>query len=360
MSDPPILVFSDKPLYRLSRHGVFLVGIAAYFFVSYLAYRTPFSLRVSDWDYARLSLVDAVGHTVLATVLIYPTLYGYLPRLFRIGPSLWLLLLIMTTGELGLLFLRYIVYPFREQIGYDAAPVSVSFGVTHTLSKLSFMVILAVVCKGAKSWYLAQQARRDAEQARVMAELQLLRSQLQPHFLFNTLNNLYEATLAKSETAPRIVLKLADIMAYMLYDSRQERVRLADEINCLKEYVALEQLRYGNRLDVAFTMSGTLTQQTIAPLLLLPLVENAFKHGARQALTATWLTIDLDIRENQLTLHVINPCPVAERPYPVAATGHGIGLANIRHQLALLYGASARLETHRADDLFTATLLIEL
>ncbi|WP_310393583.1 sensor histidine kinase [Hymenobacter sp.] len=359
----PSFVFSNQPAWRWWRHGALLAALFVYFFVTLVTFGRGPGARVSDYDYVRLGLLDAAGRTLLTVLLLYPLLYYYLPRLFRGGPTLVLAGAVAATGLAGYGLTRYVIYPFQALIGYDAAPPTLAFGSIHALSRISFAVVLGLVVKLSKSWFLTQAARQQAEQTRTAAELQVLKAQLQPHFLFNTLNNLYAETLGKADAAAEMILKLSDVLGYVLYESHRPRVPLAAEIRLLKNYLALERLRYGDRLDLTFAVRGAINGQQVPPLLLLPLVENAFKHGASEALEArTWLRIDVDVSSDCLRLAVRNPCPPPGTPTrPSTAAAGGLGLRNLRQQLALLYGPAADLAAQRGpDDVFTADLRIPL
>ncbi|MEO6347439.1 MAG: histidine kinase, partial [Aquaticitalea sp.] len=144
-------------------------------------------------------------------------------------------------------------------------------------------------------WFNQKQQTMEAQQQATIAELQLLKSQLHPHFLFNTLNNLYSHTLSQSPTAPEIVLKLSDVLRFIIYESNSTTISLVKEINLLQQYIALEKLRYGDRLDMSMVVKGDLARFHIAPLLLLPFLENAFKHGASKQIDQCWISFDLAI-----------------------------------------------------------------
>lgn len=357
----PSFVFSDQPARRWLRHSAFLAAVFGYYFVTTVTYRSALSARVSDFDYARLAVLDAAVHTLLTALVLYPVLYYYLPRLFRGGPTLVAAAGLVAAGLLGYWLNQHLVYPFRAAVGYDRAPFTVAGGTVHALSRISFAVGLGVAVKLSKSWFLTQAGRQQTEQAKTAAELQLLKAQLQPHFLFNTLNTLYAETLGRADTAAEMVLKLSEVLGYVLYESHRPRVALADEIRLLENYLALERPRYGPRLDLAFAVRGPVNGQHVAPLLLLPLVENAFKHGVSESLDAcTWLRIELDVAADHLHLTVRNPCPPLGAPTRHAASPGGLGLRNLRQQLQLLYGPAAHLRTARGADDFTAHLSVPL
>jgi LytS/YehU family sensor histidine kinase len=172
------------------------------------------------------------------------------------------------------------------------------------------------------------------EKEKLSAELKLLKSQINPHFLFNTLNNLYVLTLNHSKSAPLMVHKLSELMSYMLYDSNQAEVSLDKEIQYIKNYIDLEKIRYGDRLDVTLNIYGTTEGIMVAPLLILPFVENSFKHGARNQLHNGWIHIDIELQDNTLTLKVENSKPDFQDDHGKAS---GLGLTNVRRRLAHLY-----------------------
>lgn len=200
---------------------------------------------------------------------------------------------------------------------------------------------------------MAQQLERE----KLGAELKLLKSQINPHFLFNTLNNLYALSLNQSDKAPLMVHRLSELMSYMLYDSNQSEVPLEKEIQYIKNYIDLEKIRYGNRLEVIFNIYGEADRIMIAPLLLLPLVENSFKHGARNQLDDGWIHIDLEIQKTRITFKVENSKPDFE---DVQSIPSGIGLSNVRRRLEHLYKGSHRLQLFDESDTHMAVLKLKL
>ncbi len=158
-------------------------------------------------------------------------------------------------------------------------------------------------------WYGQQRIIQRITVEKLHAEVDFLRAQINPHFLFNILNNLYALTLKKSELAPDIVLKLADMMEYMLYDSTAEKVLLEKEIAYLHHYFELEQLRFNGHAAMRLNINADFDGQEIAPLLLLPLVENAFKHGLSTPSENGWLNLDIGLHQSNLTVVVENAKP---------------------------------------------------
>jgi two-component system, LytTR family, sensor kinase len=186
------------------------------------------------------------------------------------------------------------------------------------------------------------------------AELQALKNQLNPHFLFNTINNLYALARVKSDRTAPVAMQLANLLRYLLYDSSVPTVRIEQEVTHLKQYVELERLRFDEeRLSVKFETDIDDVKQPVTPLLMLPLVENAFKHGAGESMDEAWVHISIRLQRKQLEMKVEN-----SRGSVANGTQKGIGLQNIRRQLELLYPNSGSLTTHETDNTYSATLKI--
>jgi len=194
---------------------------------------------------------------------------------------------------------------------------------------------------------------RELEREKFAAELGLLKSQINPHFFFNTLNSLYALTLKGSDKAAGIVLRLSNLMHYMLYDASAAKVLLKDEISHLQSYISIEQMRFADRLELSFQYSGDIEGKMIAPLLMLPFVENAFKHGLSE--NAGWITITLKVIDCRLFLKVEN----SYNPETKVKV-HGLGLINVRRRLELTYPEKYKLQLNRNDGVFEADLKLDL
>jgi len=191
-------------------------------------------------------------------------------------------------------------------------------------------------------------------------ELKFLRAQIQPHFLFNTLNNLYALTLAKSDVAPEVVLKLSEILDFILYQSEEPTIAIEKEIELIKTFIELETLRYGDRLNCSFEHAVKNDQIQIAPLLLLPLVENAFKHGTKGSTKCNRIQINLSVNENELTFIISNNKTENIKNPAIAASSSGIGIVNLKRQLALNYPKRHELQVNETTTTYTVELNIDL
>ncbi len=293
---------------------------------------------------------------ILLMVIAYLNLHIFLPKYLikkRYGDyAASILLSVMAYLVIQSLYdwylYGYIVGPLYRSNMYE----SLYYNFFSTLWYLGLMLSL----KLSIDWYSQQLLIQRITVEKLNAEVDFLRAQVNPHFLFNILNNLYALTLKKSEQAPDVVLKLSSMMEYMLYDSNDDKVLLDKELEYLQNYVALERLRFGNEAVITFNIGNVPSGLTIAPLLLLPLVENAFKHGLSRQTADSELNIDIAFNDGVLTVKVENTRPLA----PAEPLKGGIGLSNLRKRLALLYRGKHDLQLKDVPGRFSALLIIEL
>ncbi|MFL5742091.1 MAG: sensor histidine kinase [Flavisolibacter sp.] len=203
------------------------------------------------------------------------------------------------------------------------------------------------------------QLRQSAQQLRIEkqeAELHYLRSQTHPHFLFNTLNNIYSLSREKSELAPESILRLSKILRFMLYETSGDYIAVEQELKILNDYISLEKLRYDESLRVNFNHNVEDMKQSIPPLLLIPLVENAFKHGVSETRNRPYVDIHLSLNNRQLLFVVKNSTEPVNESRNIK---ENIGLSNLRRQLELLY-KEYNLTTQQGAAEFIASLKINL
>ena len=217
--------------------------------------------------------------------------------------------------------------------------------------------ILPVAVLGAFAFYKKEQQLAKLLELQRGNELNTLKNQLNPHFLFNTLNNLYTLTLIKSEQAPETIEKLSKILDYTLYQCKSNVVPLKNELGLLRNYIDLEKLRYGQRVEVEFK-AHAIEEVNIAPLILLTFVENAFKHGVVQETKRAKIKIQLSTSQKEIHFKIYNTKPVSNE---MASKNNNtsIGLTNIKRQLDILYKNRYQLTLDDKDKSFCATLKID-
>nr|WP_273569082.1 histidine kinase [Maribacter sp. Hal144] len=187
-----------------------------------------------------------------------------------------------------------------------------------------------------------------------MAELTALKNQLNPHFLFNTLNNLYALTLDKSDRAPEVIERLSDILDYILYRCKENYVPINKEIELIENYLSLEKIRYGERVAIKFEHQNE-NDVKVAPLLLLTFVENAFKHGVSQELGQAKIEIFLNIKNSNIIFSIFNSKPNIPEEIQPKNEEH-LGLKNVKKQLELLYPNSYDLQITEKEDSYSVML----
>ncbi len=221
------------------------------------------------------------------------------------------------------------------------------------------IAISSTILKIITDWFRSQRERQQLLTQNMQSELRFLRSQINPHFLFNTLNSLYALTLKKDEKAPEIVLKLSEIMRYMLYECNERRVPLAKEVQYIRNHLDLERLRLRQNMDIEFEVEGAVGLQEIAPLMFIPFLENAFKHGLSNHITDGFCHIKLRAEKDEVHFSIEN-----SKPDMMPQTGDrrsgGIGLNNIRQRLNLLYPNAHSLEIHDSPNTYAVDLTIKL
>ena len=208
-----------------------------------------------------------------------------------------------------------------------------------------------------KNYYIKLEEKEIIEKEKTNAEIQYLKAQVHPHFLFNTLNNIYSFALNKSPLAGSLVMKLYDTLTYMINDCKADLVPLEKELKMIENYIGLEKVRYGDRLEMQLEITGDYKNKLIAPLLLIPFVENSFKHGSSKMLKHPWIKLCISIKENELYMNLSN-----SRPLQVSSVNsrNGIGLKNVQKRLQLLYSGKYELLLQPTDDEFSVHLQIPL
>ncbi|HSF45223.1 MAG TPA: histidine kinase [Chitinophagaceae bacterium] len=219
---------------------------------------------------------------------------------------------------------------------------------------------IAATMKMMRYAFLQERREYSNKSLRNLAELELLKAQIHPHFLFNTLNNLFAHTIKKSPDSGKIVLKLSDLLRFMVYDSREEEILLEKEISLLTDYIELEKLRYGKDLNVSIHFSGDIEGRKIRPLLLLPLIENSFKHGTSQQLDQKWISLDLSMNGDIMELNLANSRDSDDRGISVAGKSKGIGIENVQRRLELLYSGIHEFRITTEKDMFSIYLKLKL
>jgi sensor histidine kinase YesM len=349
------VLFSRSPVLRVSRHLLFwLVRLSNLSFVYHShAYMVPSSPQLTWATAIQTSLVELSGEMLLS----YGIAYGLFPLFFE-RKKYWRFA-ITTLALLVLVFLG--TYPYQMNFHfprYTSESPGFVWNSTMQFIRTGFTTwLLFVAWRLNKKYFQRIRERVALSKEKADVEFQLLKAQVHPHFLFNTLNNIYSFALDGSPRAEELLTKLSSMMNYMIYDCEADRMLLQRELHLLEDYLGLERARYGDRLDLQVSIGGDMGRRHIAPLLMIPFVENSFKHGASQVLEHPWVRLQIRAAGDQLDFRLSNNQP------PDAAAGKGksgIGLKNIRRRLELLYPNHYRLEIDSAGDVFSVRLVVPL
>lgn len=328
------------------------------FWVSYYIYRVLIYGRVvNTWE--NVAYVQAF-ELLLKVPVVYINLYIFLPHLLKKKKTLYffaanILLIGLAT------FLQTFIIKFCISIGiYHYYPDSYFWTPWKVFSRANHFVTIAsvtLIIKVLKDFYFSQQTTQRLQREKLETELKFLRSQINPHFFFNTLNNLYSMVERKDAKAGPTLLKLSDLMSYIIYEASNKQVSLSMEVDNLRSFISLEQLRFSS-LVVEFKKPDHLDKAKIAPLLLLPFLENAFKHGIGKEKARNWIKAELQLSGSQLTYIVQNAASSQDKVDKV--TQRGIGLENLRRRLELLYPNGFELRTEELDETYEASMSIDL
>lgn len=248
----------------------------------------------------------------------------------------------------------YLTNPIIYEGIWPPAPIIAMRPILTSLMEIGFVTGMAVALKFVRVQLRGKEREKNLLKEKLETELKFLRNQTNPHFLMNTLNNIYALARKKSDDTAEIVMKLSELLRFILYESGQDRIALTDEIKVLEDYLELEKMRYNDRLEVSFTKNVDSNAYQITPLLLLPFVENAFKHGISETRFQSFVHIDMQVEKSYLNFIVENTKDANPRH-----SGTNIGLNNVRRQLELMY-KEFRLDVQNGGSTFKVHLTVNL
>ena len=370
------LIFSSQPRHRIFRHTLFWIAWWIFFEFTYFmpVYWYPgwntqtIPAPVTESGYSTFALL-VLANTFLAVIMhvffTYMLIYLLMPKYLVKGKYL-----AFTFSLIALLFSSVALFYFDFKYGnpyirenFGRAPKAW----THKeLLSCSWDMVLyncpavggaALGIKLIKRWWLKQKESQQLTTAKASAELQLLKAQVHPHFLFNTLNNIYSFTLDASPKAQEMVKKLSGLLHYIIHECNQPTVPLEKELKMIKDYMGLEKVRYGEQMDMQIDIRGDYTNKMISPLLLIPFVENSFKHGTSKMLSRPWVNLNIIVEDNIFYFLLTNSKP---EEYYNPSPNKGIGLNNVQKRLQILYPGYHELKMTEEPEHFTVLLEIDL
>jgi LytS/YehU family sensor histidine kinase len=325
-------------------HVLFWLAVLA-FYVTFFGRRN--SNYVQTFFFVGLLMPVTIGTTYFLNYYLVPRYlmmerYGYflLYFLYTLIASLFV--------EMMIAMLTLIV--MAELNIREMSPAS--FDIFFMLTSLLMVIFFGVAIKMLLHWRKTRDDHQQLMNDKVEAELKFLKGQLNPHFLFNTLNNLYYLTTEKSDKAPQAILQLSEMLDYVMHSGKYVFVPLQHELKQVENYVALEMLRYEDRVKVGIHIAGETDHHVIGPMILITLIENAFKHGVMKSTRASWIKMDVKCDDRKIHVSVANSAGAG-------AFGNGIGLENLRSQLRYLYAGRHEVRvSNRAPEEFSIDLIL--
>jgi sensor histidine kinase YesM len=359
------LIFSSEWKYRLLRHVLFWLSwwlFNAIIYTSSPAYDNDSSYFLRFFHSSINAFFYLFQHIFFAYLLMYYVLPKFVFKNKYFQASIITLFLIFIIAAISPVIGKYVLDPFWNSILPSNRTISKSYNqgsfFRDWLGGLRGSITIggfAAAIKLMKYHFDKEQRNLELQKQNISSQHQLLKAQVHPHFLFNTLNNIYSHTQVASPESPKLVAGLSDLLRYILYECNQPFVPLYKELKMLQDYISLEQIRYNNQLDLSIDIPKKDEDLVIAPLLLLPLIENSFKHGVSQMLEQPWIGLTILITDKQLKLKLVNG-----KGKQLEKKSRGIGLNNVQKRLELLYPKRHHFHISETEDAFIVSMNIEL
>ena len=326
-------ITSKRSPEKYYRHIAF--WLLRYLFIVQMIFGSMYFFRDLTLRDSVLTAFTLALYAVIAELIFtYLIVYWLIPKFFKTSKFLFVAGLILLSALLVI----------------AESPVYIQWFNLESLPKYSFVLVwecvalitasshvicfLFIACRLFKNYYIKMEERETLVRENARAEMQLLKAQVHPHFLFNTLNNIYSFALKRSPESGNLVLKLSDTLKYMINDCEAPFVPVQKELKLIEDYIGLETVRYGDRLNLQSELKGDCQDKFIAPLLLIPFVENSFKHGASKTLKHTWIKLEIHIIDLMLFMNLSNSKPLEVLP---TNGKNGIGLKNVQKRLQIIY-----------------------
>jgi two-component system LytT family sensor kinase len=294
-------------------------------------------LQQSSKNYLVLAVENSCVILIPKLLFTYFILYVTLDKVIKSGIQKGGIIYSLFALTSSLLLYRALAIYVVDPVIYKWKTSTTSFfyplGFLVALMDIGFASGAAIAIKQVRLQLTGKEREKDLIREKLEAELKYLRHQTHPHFLFNTLNNIYGLARKKSDQTPEVVMKLSKLLRFMLYETAKPSIKIGDEIKMLDDYIELEKIRYDVRLTIKFVREIDNEDEQVSPLLLLPFVENAFKHGASESRFNSYIHIDMKLRNRILDFHIENTQENNDRN----EVYDNIGLSNVKRQLELMY-----------------------
>ena len=298
--------------------------------------------------------------------LCYLNIYVLMPRfIFKKKYSLFILFLLSSIFMMVVVKFNLTYYLLNSNVWPEGPEIVNTLTANYVMDMMIgelYVITFVTAIKITSDWIQENKRSSDLEKAQLETQLLFLRSQVSPHFFFNTLNNIYSLSLEGSKRTPKVILKLSELMRYLIYDTKNKRQDLKNEIICIQNYLELEKIRYSDNLEINMNIIGQIEGKVIAPILLLSFVENAFKHGANKSIDKIKIDIDFNVKGDFLNFKIVNQIPVRPKNKQIFKRNQGgIGLSNVKKRLKLGYKKDDyKMSINSSNNLFTVKLKIKV
>ena len=340
----------------LQRNRVLVLHLSFWcVYMSFFIYQISFFQRGPVFDWGHVITVCAI-HMGFAIIVSYLNYFLLLPR-FLVRKNVWLYLIEFSIPFAAIMFVRLHLERYLLQ-HYDHSYLYHTRFIVQVIASNLFIVIFVSMLRFAVDWFEFESRKKAVENEKLTAELNFLKAQINPHFLFNTLNNLYYLAYTQSPNTTEVVAKLSQMMRYMIYDSNHALVPLSKEIDYMKSYISLERLRLNDQIPIKFDIDGNPDEALIAPLIFITFLENAFKHGVNNNYPGAWVNISIKLENKACTYTVENSKPGGLKPDH--GDKSGIGLQNVQRRLDLSYPGRYHLKVKEREDRYLVQLNITL
>lgn len=327
------MIFNSNKFHKIPLH-YHIIFWSIYFVFNTFRWGSYFN------DYYYSFKTNLLGFPIHMT-LCYLNILILMPRLIY-KKRYVLYVLVLLTALFSMVLIKYnLTYFFISHDVWPEGPekienLSLNYTIDMMIGEL-YVIAFVTAIKITLDFIKENKRVTDLQKSNLETELLFLKSQISPHFFFNTLNNIYSLSVEKSNKTPKIILKLSELMRYMLYETQSKKQTLENEILCIQNYLDLERIRHDERLEVNMYISGDIQDKEISPMLLLTFIENSFKHGANKNVGHVKIDINFKIKEDFLYFSVTNPMPTITKHVDNFNKSSGIGIENVKKRLELGY-----------------------
>jgi sensor histidine kinase YesM len=354
-------IFSDKPIHRFRRHFVFWLLWWIYFAATYYYYVQVGLQKIAFGELSTILILKTflllVVHIVSCYIFIYFLLPRYLLKAKYFSLTTGVILLtafLLVTGYI----IHSVVFPYIDDLNnYTKAENSTPWwtSINSVLLTAPKIIAAAIAIKLVKRWYIKQKEKEKIEKEKLVTDLKLLKAQVRPGFLFTALDHIYGYAKTRSSQAQELLLKFSDLLSYLLYECDDTMVPLDKELTMMKEYIFMEKIRFGKALEMEIVVKGNTGNKTIAPLLLLPFIENSFRECNSLA-EQSWINLELTIGDELLTMKLMHGVDIDKTEQEVFSDE----IINVQKRLQLLYPGNHELKMYTEHEICMTFLKINL